>query len=524
MAEKNAARHRSDTRHLVGASIVVTALGLVTKLIGLATQSVVAAIFGATRAMDAYRVVLNVPQMFSTWVRQPVRAAIVPLFTRIREEKGEKAAWEAASNILNCLTAGLLLLVAVLYLGSGLVARVMASGFRDPDVWSEMSRYIQLIVVSIVFSVLAVVLGSLHNIYRRQQYPALGRLANGLAVLVGVGFFGPRFGFTGYVGGIVTGAVMAFLVQAILFWPHRQLYTFVFRPRAPEIRELLALALPLFVGLTGTRIDVFLDQNFASWLPAGHLAALTFAVFLSAVATDLLITVSSTVLLPHFAELVSQRRFDELRERLAQSLGGYLLLLLPVASFLIVGAYAVVELVYLRGNFTQEKAELTAMLLPILALGAPAFSMGQVLAQVHISGGDTRTPMAVGFWRVGFKAVVSVALLVSLPLPYKIAGLAAASTASSFFRTALLWRRLDPARRPAGAPFVRMAGALVISASLGGLAGWFALSWMPGAGGGFVRVAIRVVSASAVTMAVHLVVASLLSPPLRRTVRRLLRR
>ena len=520
----DAARRRADTRHLLGASAVVTALGLLTKLVGLGTQALVGALFGATRAMDAYRVVLNVPQLFATWVRQPVRAAIIPLFTRIRREQGEAAAWEAASNILNCLAVALALLVGLLWIGSGLVARVMASGFRDPAIWAEMSRHIQLIVITIFFSVLGVVLGSLHNIYRRQHYPAFGRLANGLVVLAALWLLGRSYGFTGYIAGIVLGAAASFLIQALLMAPHRRHYRLVLRPRAPEIRELLALALPLFIGLTGTRIDVFLDQNFASWLPDGHLAALTFAAFLSAVATDLLITVSSTVLLPHFADLVSQKRFEELRSRLAQSMGGYLLLLLPVAAFLVVGAFSVVELVYLRGAFTREKAELTAMLLPILAFGAPAFSMGQVLAQVHISGGDTKTPMAVGFWRVGFKALLSVILLLVLPLPLKIAGLALASTASSFFRTALLWIRLPTDRRPAGGPLARMIGALLLSSAAGGAAGWLALDLLAGLGEGFVAAAVRVLGASAVTFSVHLLVASVLSPPLRQTARRLLRR
>ncbi len=520
-------RAGSDTRHLLRASVVVTGLGIVTRACGLLTNSVAAAIFGANRLMDAFRIVQFMPQLFSTWVEMPVRAAIVPLFTRRRQEEGEAAAWEAASNIINTLAVGLVLVSGVLFLSSGLVVRLASTGFRDEAVWSEMTRLTQIVVFSIVFSVLAVILGSLHNIYRQQHFPALGRLANGFAVLAALYFLGHRWGFTGYAVGLLAGAILTLLIQSTLLWQHRHHYRFILRPWAPEIREVVKVGLPLFIGLTGTRIDVFVDQNFASWLPGGSLTALLFAIVLSGVATDMVITVSSTVLLPHFAGLVAAKRFDELRRRLLQALGGYLLLLLPATVFLIVAARPIVDLFFLRGRFTPENAALTATLLPIVAVAAPVYAMGQVLAQTLISAGDTKTPMKVGFWRLGFKLIVTVSLI----FPFGIVALAISSSASSYFRTALLWRRLPREMRPSGARFVSLASLLLVSALLGGGAGWGMLTLMPRLptilGTPFIRLVVaaaRILLAAGGTMLVHLSVAALLSPEARVVVARLFRK
>ncbi|MDQ7087510.1 MAG: hypothetical protein Q9Q13_06485 [Acidobacteriota bacterium] len=69
-----------------------------------------------------------------------------------------------------------------------------------------------------------------------------------------------------------------------------------------------------------------------------------------------------------------------------------------------------------------------------------------------------------------------------------------------------------------------MIGALLLSSAAGGGAGWVTLGGLGGLGEGFVFSAFKVLVASAVTFGVHLALASLLSPPLRQTARRLLRR
>jgi putative peptidoglycan lipid II flippase len=463
----------SDGSRLVRASALVAVLALAWKIIGVVRESIVAALFGANRAMDAFVVAKSVPDMVSTWIEMPIRSAIVPLFTRTLHAEGEDAAWRAASNVLNTLAITLCGVVVALFLGADLIVRLLSTGFDDPAAWSQSAQLSQILVPSILFSVMAVVLGSISNVYHRQAIPALGRNLNALVVLAVILVLGPRLGLTAYAWGILAGSVVYFAVQLDVIWSHRRYYRFVFQPRAPEIREVVALALPLFIGLSGTRIDVFLDRNFASFLPAGSLSILVYATMLSALVTDFALTVASSVLLPHFAHLAATGRHEDLKRRIGQSIGAYLFLMVPATVFLCAGARPVVDLVYGRGEFTPENAALTASVLMILALADPAFGVGQILAQVYIGGGDTRTPMVVGFWRVGVKVAISAALIAFLG----IYALALATAISSFARTAMLWRRLPHAVRPSGSDLATQLRGLVLPA-FGAVAAVLLVVWL----------------------------------------------
>lgn len=462
---------REDTRHLVRASAIVSGMGLLTKGLGFVRAPVEAAVFGADRAMDALNLARQIPSAFSTWIEGPIRAGIVPLFTKSLHESGEDVAWAEASNILNTLFVGLVLVCGVLMLVSGPLVRVVGIGFDDSEAWALATTLAWIMVPSILFSVLAVVLGSLQNVYRRQLFPALGRFANGLALLLAALLLAPRFGQVGYAWGFLAGAVLAFLLQATLLWTKRRHYRWILKPLAPEIRALLLVSLPIFIGLAGTRLDAFIDLVFASFLPEGHLSVRIYSEMLALQATDLMLIISQAVMLPHFAHLVSEGRFEALRSRLVQISSVYVLFMLPITVVLCVGAETIVELIFRNGRFTAENASVASMLIPVVAIAAPVYLVGQLFAQAHVSAGNTKIPMWIGFARLAFKLALSLALI----RPLGILGLVISSSLATFFRTTLLWWKLPNEYRPGAGALGAVIGRPLACALPAAALGWLAM-------------------------------------------------
>lgn len=513
-----------ETRHLVAASGLVSGLGILAKLIGIARERVVAGAFGATRLLDSFQIAKVLPDMFSTWIEMPVRAAFVPVFTRRLEQDGEPAAWRAASNVINALALLLAALVAVLWIAAPVLVRTFSPGFDDPQAWHVATEQARIVVVSIAFSVLAVVLGSLQNVYRRQLWPALGRVANAAVLLGAIALLADTRGLTAYSYGIVAGAAAMFALQLGIVFRHRRHYRFAIDPRAPEIREVLAVALPLFIGLTGTRVDALLDRVFASYLPAGHLSLLLYGIVLTGVVTDLVLTVSANVLLPSFARMIAEGREADVRARLGQALEGTVWFMAPFVALLVAGSRRVVALIYEGGAFTAEQADLLALLLPVLALVAPVYGASQITAQVYIGSGDARTPMVAGLWRIGFKLILTVTGLALLwragALAWGVFALAGASSASTLFRFGLMWRWLPAPLRPEGAPLARRVARLAASGVAAGLASGLVLSQWPSLGPGRFGTGVALALAGIAGGAVHVALSEAFGPgPLRRVLR-----
>src|SRR6476619_4975558 len=84
-----------------GAAGVAT---LASRLLGLARDQVLAALFGAGNDMDAFIVAFRVPNLVrDLFAEGAMSAAFVPTFTKYLTLRGAADAWRLANNLLNAL-------------------------------------------------------------------------------------------------------------------------------------------------------------------------------------------------------------------------------------------------------------------------------------------------------------------------------------------------------------------------------------------------------------------------------------
>src|SRR5436309_14088278 len=93
----------SGQRLARSASVTATA-ALTSRLLGLARDQVLAALFGAGNDMDAFIVAFRVPNLVrDLFAEGAMSAAFVPTFTRHLALNGKDDAWRLANNVLNAL-------------------------------------------------------------------------------------------------------------------------------------------------------------------------------------------------------------------------------------------------------------------------------------------------------------------------------------------------------------------------------------------------------------------------------------
>src|SRR5436190_299111 len=87
---------------------------LASRVLGLARDQVLAALFGAGNEMDAFIVAFRIPNLVrDLFAEGAMSAAFVPTFTRQLTLGGKDAAWRLGNNLLNTLVLVTAALVAV---------------------------------------------------------------------------------------------------------------------------------------------------------------------------------------------------------------------------------------------------------------------------------------------------------------------------------------------------------------------------------------------------------------------------
>jgi len=436
---------KSRTSLLIGASLGVAAGSLLSKVLGFIREMVIAARFGASAQVDAYVVASTVPTVIFGGVGGALGAVVVPVFTRRRVSLGEREAFRVAVTIWNSVLILGLAVVAVGEIAMPIIVRAMAPGYGG-DVLSLTIALGRIMMPVALFTTLGLLArGMLHSL-QVFALPSLGDPLQNVVVVSSVLALGGVLGIRGLALGVLAGSA----AQICLFLPaliRRGFYPSLRLERdLPELREVVALSVPILAGSGLGSLGVFVERVLASTLPEGSVAAMSYATRVYTLPMAFAGTALTTVIYPTLAELAAADQVSRLTDGLKRGLSVAALALFPMAAGMMVLAEPITRVVYQRGAFDREATLLTAGVLTMYALGIPALSWRDVAGRAFYASGDTCTPL----WATGVALAVNVSLNLVLVRVMGAMGLALSAALSWWvgaFCVMWLWdRRLSRGR------------------------------------------------------------------------------
>jgi len=493
---------------------------------------VFAHLFGASQsaAADAFNVAFRIPNMLrDLFAETALSAAFIPVLTAERA-KGKEAQNRLASNIFNVLfiVAGLVSVVGLL--ASPVLAKWIAFGFGK--VPGKIALTAQLTAILFPF-LLVISLGAWAMSYLNTEKsffaPSVApALFNLFSILVPVLTFGwyvargkePIFGMA---IGVLVGGLMQFLVQMPLVFKKGFRYSPIVSFRDPQFRQVMALFIPVAIGLAGPRINVLVNTILVTPLKQGSVSWLNYAYRIMQLPLGLFGVAVGTVTLQSLSRLVLDNDLIAVRSRLIDSLKMALFLTIPTSVLIAFLSRPVTRVIYQRGHFRPEDTLPTAVALVLYTLGIPFIAGLRNVAAVYYAYKDARLPM--------YASLASVALTIGLNVSligvfgFMIFPLSTSLAAALNFWILVRFLPKKIGRVEMG-PLLRYVLVLIAAALCGGAAGWAANGLLAkGLGTGFLAALASVVASGCLGLAVFYAASRLFGiTETRDFVRRFLRR
>ena len=423
----------------VARNAFIVGLGNVgSRVLGLVREQVIAGLFGATAATDAFRVAFRVPlTLYDLLAGGMISAALVPVFSRYSNAQ-DKASQEELGVVASTMFNGQLLVSAALALLLGLLApqvmNLLASGYDSP-VREQASGILRLLLPALVFMCLSSVLTA--RLYARERFtlPAMAALAYNGGMLTGALFLSQTLGIASLAVGLVAGMLAQTLIQAPAF--RGLAYQVRLSLGHPQVKEVLRLYLPVALGLVVSMVGVAIDTALASRTGEGGLAALGFATTLVQFPLGLVAAGVGAATLPIMSRyspagteppvvgpdtLAAQQADPAIslaayKDALALALKLTLVTIVPATVGLALLRTPVVRLLFQRGAFDGVATQRTALAFLAYAPGLPAAALDQMLIYGYYARRQTLTPVLVGVASVGVYLLVALALLERLGMP-----------------------------------------------------------------------------------------------------------
>ncbi len=398
---------------------VTGAATLASRILGLARDQVLAALFGAGNEMDAFIVAFRVPNLVrDLFAEGAMSAAFVPTFTRQLTLEGRPAAWRLGNNVLNAL----LLTTGVIVIGGMVLARPLVETYAGDfaSVPGKLDLTVRLTRVMLPFltmvAVAAAVMGMLNSLHH-YFVPALSPAMFNIATIAGAFALAPVMPSLGFppIMAIALAALAGGFGQIAIQWPSLRREGFryrpVFDPRDSALRRMLMLMVPGTIGLAATQVNIFINTLLATSEGTGAVSWLTYAFRLMYLPIGLFGVSIGTAVLPAVSRHAAVGDTAGIRHTISRGLGMMLMLNVPATLGLMVLATPIVQLLFERGHFQPADTAATAAVVRLYAVGLVGFSAVRIASPTFYAIGESRIPAIVSASAIVVNGLASIALL-----------------------------------------------------------------------------------------------------------------
>ena len=451
---------------------------LASRVLGLARDQVLAALFGAGNEMDAFLVAFRIPNLVrDLFAEGAMSAAFVPAFTRHLTLRGRDDAWRLGRNVLTSLllVTGVLVLVGIVF-ARPLVTMYAGDYAGVPgklDLTIQLTRLMMpfLVMVAVAAAVMGM-LNSLHHYF----LPALSPAMFNVATIASAFLLVPLTARLGQPRIVAIGwaALLGGLVQIAIQWPALRREGFRYRPtfdpKDPGLRQVLMLMGPGTIGLAATQVNIFVNTLLATSQGTGAVSWLTYAFRLMYLPIGLFGVSIATAVLPAVSRDEALGDTDGVRRTVSRGLGMMLMLNVPATFGLIALATPIVRLLFERGRFLPSDTAATAGALQFYAVGLLGYSAARIASPTFYALRQSRVPVAVSMGTIAVNVALSVALVRVIGFRGLALSTSLAALANGAVLIVLLRRRLngiDGRRLAVAFAKIVAAASIMVAAALG---------------------------------------------------------
>jgi len=420
-----------QTNNITLAAFMVAISSLLSRLLGVFRDRILAGEFGAGNTLDIYYSAFRIPDL------------IIPVFTGlIKDFKSynsfglfkflNKEAWDLVNNVLNVILIGLLILSAFGIIFAPGIVKLISPGFslESQQLTVVLSR---IMFLSPIFLGISGILGGVLQSFKNFFVYSLAPILYNIGIIVGALYFVPLWGVKGLAWGVVLGAAMHMLIQLPAVFNLGFRYQAFINFRDTNFRKIIRMMGPRTLSLAISQINLVVITVIASGLASGSLAVFNFANNLQSFPIGIFGISFAVAAFPILSANAGDNR--KLITNFSSTTRQILFFIIPATVLIITLRAQIIRVVLGTGSFDWQDTMLTMETLAFFGLSLFAQALIPLQTRVFYARHDSRTPFFIGLIVV----VLNVFLSLYFGKRMGVSGLALAFSLSNILNFILLW-------------------------------------------------------------------------------------
>lgn len=415
---------------------------LISRILGFIRDLIIARIFGAGMATDAFFVAFRIPNLLRRlFAEGAFSQAFVPVLAEYKNNQTEEQIREFIDHVTTLLGAALFVVTLLGIIAAPVIIYISAPGFStDPDKFELTVALLRITFPYILFISLVALAGGILNTYSNFSVPALTPVLLNLSFIVCALWLAPLMDppVLALAWAVFIGGVLQLFFQAPFLLRLKRMPRLRFRFRDSGAWRVLKLMGPAVFGVSIGQISLLINTIFASLLITGSVSWLYYADRLMEFPAGMLGVALGTVILPSLSRHYSANSTADFSRLLDWGLRLTFLLTLPAAVALALLAVPLITTLFYYGAFSMEDVWMTQQALVAYSIGLLGLILVKVLAPGFYARQNIKTPVKIAI--VTLAATQLMNLIFIIPLQH--AGLALAIGLGACLNASILYSKL----------------------------------------------------------------------------------
>lgn len=419
---------------IFSSAMLLSIMIIVARIFGFLRYRILAG-FYSTAELDIYFASFRIPDLvFEILITGALTSSFIPIFIKYQENKKELR--ENVSSIINFIFLLMILSIILLLFVLHPVIKIITPGYNREQI--ELIVYYSrlLLIGQLPFLILGNFLTGIGQANKTFLLSAIAPIVYNLSIILFTILFSTQLSLLAPIVGVIVGALLMFIIQVpILF--HTGFVYDLFLKKTKGLVEFVRMVIPRAFTVIVAQIDATIDLTLTTLLGTGAYTYFYLAQHLQLLPVSVVGIAFGQASLPYLSEIFQQKKFEEFKRIISESILNLLFLSIPFASFFIFARTPLIRLFFGGQKFDWDATVQTAITLSCFSISLPFHTAYYFITRCFYAALDSRTPFYISIISIIINTVLSFLFVFIFKFP--VWALAISFSTAMIINVSLLW-------------------------------------------------------------------------------------